>query len=547
MKKLVICAGGFHPFHAGHKALYDQAVAAFPSADVFVAATADTSTRPFPFKIKQKLAKLAGIPPHRFIQVTSPFRAQEITQMYDPNTTQLIFVRSEKDRDQQPQPGGVKKDGTPGYLQPYKRNGLQPMNKHGYMAYLPTVQFGPGMTSATEIRAKWPTLTPKQKAKLVNSLYPATDNNDQLTSVTVRTLDAVLGESVDEGIKGAIIGGLAGSELGPTGMEVGAKIGSALQDKFEPLLTKSTVDEGIAIPGNEHWINSVNKAKASGEKSPFMLYNMHQNVPKRHFHQFATDVGADFSGSEAFERELLKAKLAGKAKNLRQDRNIKVAAKIGVDEGKAKPPKEFDPIKSAEHDAALRLALINAKRHYNKFADEPIMAFLKWVQRSLLHSEKEDKVQDAKLMDLTAMVKELGRRIQAQEKKKAVAEAALVNDPKQGHLIRPDGGLGTWDEKSLSSNLTAKFRDIVDFLKAKNYSGIEHVLYKAGAMESMVRALAQYERFLKKQGQRPLAKGRVVDMNQIGEDYVEECPADNTPGSGALAPAPVQPANLPPQ
>ena len=53
MKKLVIIPGGFHPYHAGHKALYDAARTAFPSADVYVAATDDQSDRPFPFKIKK--------------------------------------------------------------------------------------------------------------------------------------------------------------------------------------------------------------------------------------------------------------------------------------------------------------------------------------------------------------------------------------------------------------------------------------------------------------------------------------------------------------
>ena len=190
MKKLVIIPGGFHPFHAGHKALYDAAQAAFPSADIYIAATADTSTRPFPFPIKEKLARLAGIPAHRFIQVKSPFRAEEITQHFDPNNTQLIFVRSEKDRNEQPQGGGVKKNGEPAYLQPYKRNGLQPMSKHGYMAYLPVVQFGAGMTSATEIRAKWPLMNSDQKAELVHALYPQTEGNDKLTTVTAKLLDA---------------------------------------------------------------------------------------------------------------------------------------------------------------------------------------------------------------------------------------------------------------------------------------------------------------------------------------------------------------------
>jgi hypothetical protein len=192
MKKLVIMPGGFHPWHAGHTALYRAAEAAFPSADVFVAATADTATRPFPFNLKKMLAQAAGVPANRFIQVKSPFSATEITQIYDPNDTQLIFVRSEKDRDQNPRPGGVKKNGEPAYLQPYKRTGLAPMSQHGYMAYLPVAQFGPGMTSATEIRAKWPEMTPDQKAGLITTIYPGAANNAAATKKLIEIFDSVL-------------------------------------------------------------------------------------------------------------------------------------------------------------------------------------------------------------------------------------------------------------------------------------------------------------------------------------------------------------------
>jgi len=197
MKQLVIMPGGFHPFHAGHAALYQSAVEAFPGADVYVAATNDTSTRPFPFPVKEKLAQLAGVPKGRFTQVKSPFRAEEITASYDPDTTQLIFVRSEKDRGSQPRPGGVKKDGTPGYLQPYDDASDLPMSQQAYMAYLPTVEFGPGMTSATEIRNSWPQLNEKRKTALVMSLYPKTQTNPKLAATVVKLLDTALGV-VDE-------------------------------------------------------------------------------------------------------------------------------------------------------------------------------------------------------------------------------------------------------------------------------------------------------------------------------------------------------------
>lgn len=295
MKKIVIMPGGFHPFHAGHRALYDAARAAFPSADVYVAATADTTTRPFPFRIKKMLAQAAGVPANRFIEVKSPFRAEEITQFYDPAETQLIFVRSEKDRDQAPQPGQIKKDGTPGYLQPYKRQGLQPMSQHGYMAYLPVATFGPGMTSATEIRAKWPGMTPEQKIALVQTLYPGTVGNDAAAGKLVEILDSVM----------------------------------------------------VAEP---------------------------------------------------------------------------------------------------------------------------------------------------------------------------VKEAVLINDPDAGVQIQPAGGMGTWDEASMVSNLARKFADMVNMVKNRDYRGLHRVLYEAGLVENMVRALAELEGFEKKQGRRPIARGRAIDIT----DYLDE-------------------------
>jgi hypothetical protein len=202
MTTIVIMPGGFHPFHAGHYALYQSAQRAFPDADVYVAATNDTSARPFPFPVKEKLAKLAGVEAGHFVQVKSPFKAEEITARFNPNRDVLIFVRSEKDSTKPPQPGGVKKDGSDSYLQPLLgAKKLEPFAKHAYMAYLPTVEFGPGMTSATEIRAAWPQLNERRKTALVMSLYPRTQGNAKLAATVVGLLDAAIGtQGVAEGL-----------------------------------------------------------------------------------------------------------------------------------------------------------------------------------------------------------------------------------------------------------------------------------------------------------------------------------------------------------
>jgi hypothetical protein len=224
MTTVVIMPGGFHPYHAGHHALYQSAQRTFPDAEVFVAATNDTSSRPFPFAVKEKLAKLAGVEAGHFVQVKSPFRAEEITAKFDPEKDVLIFVRSEKDANTPPQAGGVKKDGSPSYLQPLlSAKRLEPFSKHAYMAYLPTVEFGPGMTSATQIRSAWPGLDERRKTALVMSLYPRTQTNPKLAQTVVKLLDAAIGgDSVEEdisrrgflrGLGAAAVAGAAGSAM----------------------------------------------------------------------------------------------------------------------------------------------------------------------------------------------------------------------------------------------------------------------------------------------------------------------------------------------
>ena len=198
-KTCVILVGGWHPFHAGHAALYQAAKKTFPNSDVWVGATNDTKTRPFPFEIKEKLARLSGVEPGHFVQVTNPFVAKEITNKYDPNKDVVVFVRSEKDRDSQPMPGGTKKDGSPSYLQLYNpKQKLQPFSKHAYMTYLPTVKFGPDITSASEIRNIWPTLTDKRKLAMVMSLYPVTQKNFKLANNVKGLLDAGMENKLTE-------------------------------------------------------------------------------------------------------------------------------------------------------------------------------------------------------------------------------------------------------------------------------------------------------------------------------------------------------------
>ena len=208
-KVVAVMPGGFHPFHPGHKSLYDWAVKTFGQTNVYVAATNDTSSRPFPFDVKKELASFAGVPPTNFIQVKSPFNLNSYSGLLQDGTA-LVFVRSEKDRNEQPQPDKIKKDGTPGYLKSYK--GEKDMEDHtasGYMTYGPTINFqfsGVDIKSASELRKAWPSMAPEDKRKAAEEMYPGKGME------AVKLLDNALGtepaeEDVQEWVGPALKGG----------------------------------------------------------------------------------------------------------------------------------------------------------------------------------------------------------------------------------------------------------------------------------------------------------------------------------------------------
>jgi len=484
MKKIVIMPGGFHPFHAGHMALYNAARDAFPSADVFVAATTDTSTRPFPFAAKKFLAQQAGVPGNRFIQVKSPFRAEEITQMYDPDDTVLIFVRSEKDADKQPQAGGVKKDGTPAYLQPFKRNGLEPFRQHGYMAYLPTVQFGPGMTSATEIRAKWPGMEPEEKISLVQSLYPGTAGKKTAAGKIVAMLDEIMGAGIEENMQGAqasLLGAPMGggaSTLNPTPTPManaadrprkGVRMGVEFDEQDQTGLT-TTYQDGVTT-------RSVTPPA--------------QHVPDPDL----------VRQKDELSRQLRAQGMTG-AQILKDPRYRELSRKIrGIEETDAqKPAGTYAPLSMEGYNTAWLEKLVRGNKPLNGITPAQALEEL----RLRMNDANPDYRPSAEFAQ---------RYLQS-----GVKEATVVNDPEAGLQIRPAGGMGTWDEATLVSNLARKFASMVDMVRNKNYTGLHHALYRAGVVENMVRALAELERFQQQQGRRAIARGREIDIT----DYLEE-------------------------
>lgn len=192
-KTVVIYAGGFQPFHRGHLSSYIEAKRKFPNADFYVATSADIKERPIPYEAKKFLATQAGVRPEDFpdIIVKSPLNPREILSKYDPENDVFVLVRSERDP-----VNYTKKDGTPGYYQPWTDNGKKnSFNKNGYVFVTRKADFklnGQDVFSGTQVRNMYRDSDDKNRLNIVTQLYPDSKEHQKIKAV----LDKYIGNSM---------------------------------------------------------------------------------------------------------------------------------------------------------------------------------------------------------------------------------------------------------------------------------------------------------------------------------------------------------------
>jgi len=201
MAVIVVYGGGFQPFHAGHLSSYEEAKEAFPNADFYVAASNDTKTRPIPFDDKKFLAQQAGVT-DPFVQVVAPINPKEILDRYSPKKDIFILVRSERDP-----VGYTKKDGTPGYYQPFTNlDKCQPFGYNGYVFVTHKKEFklnGQDVYSGTQVRDMYTSSDDAGRQSIVQQLYP----NSQKQDIIKQMLDKYIGtasEPIEKPVTGAI-------------------------------------------------------------------------------------------------------------------------------------------------------------------------------------------------------------------------------------------------------------------------------------------------------------------------------------------------------
>ena len=180
-KVFVIYPGRFHPFHAGHKGVYNYLSTKFGGNDVYITTTGvvELPKSPFSFDEKKEMMMATGIPSNKILNVKNNYNLQSVSSQIPINVERdsIIFAVSQKDMAEDPRfKNFVKKDGSPSYLQPMPKNEskLEPAIKHGYLITVPTTDFtvlGLPARSASQLRSQYTTLNPEQQKAFIVDLF----------------------------------------------------------------------------------------------------------------------------------------------------------------------------------------------------------------------------------------------------------------------------------------------------------------------------------------------------------------------------------------
>ena len=155
---IMIYPGRFQPMGKHHAGVYKELARRFGEENTFIATTNKVAMPKSPLNFVEKLKVINKHGIKNVVNVKNPYKAEEITKRFDPETTAVLFAVGDKDMRESPRFRiGVKKDGSPSYFQNYEKSKgqLKPYTEHGYLYVAPHVSFdvpGYGEMSGTVLR-----------------------------------------------------------------------------------------------------------------------------------------------------------------------------------------------------------------------------------------------------------------------------------------------------------------------------------------------------------------------------------------------------------
>tara|TARA_R110002020_G_scaffold1941_3_gene8921 strand:+ start:568 stop:2778 length:2211 start_codon:yes stop_codon:yes gene_type:complete len=211
---IAIYPGRFQPMGRHHFQTFQAIADQFGLENTFIATSGKTGPKsPLSFEEKKAIMMAHGVPASQIVETRNPYQATEVTQMFDPTGTSVVFAVGGKDMKESPRFSnldGLTKKGTPAYYKTFRPGQeMQSLDKHGYMMVAPHVEIdvpGYGEMSGTTLRKALKTATPEEFEILMGWF------NQEIYDILQGKLDEM--SSMGGGnIQGAMIG--TGSKKGP--------------------------------------------------------------------------------------------------------------------------------------------------------------------------------------------------------------------------------------------------------------------------------------------------------------------------------------------
>jgi len=155
---IMIYPGRFQPMGKHHAGVYKELAKRFGEENTFIATTNKVALPKSPLNFVEKLKVINKHGIKNVVNVKNPYKAEEITKRFDPETTAVLFAVGDKDMREDPRFRiGLKKNGQPSYFQKYSENegSLKPYTEHGYLYVAPHISLdvpGYGEMSGTTLR-----------------------------------------------------------------------------------------------------------------------------------------------------------------------------------------------------------------------------------------------------------------------------------------------------------------------------------------------------------------------------------------------------------
>ena len=191
-KVIVVYSGRFQPFHKGHYATYDNLVRKFGKDSVYIGTSNVTDSKKSPFNFKEKKAimtNMFGIPSNKIANIRNPYAPEEILNKYDEDTTGLIVVVGEKDKQRL----------SGKYFTPYKGKVTEPYLDRGYVYASPSQ---PNPISGTDVRYWLSAGSEEERKKNFTNAYPKFDEQVfKLITLKLKKLKECINEEIKINVK----------------------------------------------------------------------------------------------------------------------------------------------------------------------------------------------------------------------------------------------------------------------------------------------------------------------------------------------------------